>query len=245
MNTAKRIFDVHILESNRSGKTAEGEALGRVLDISGIRTHHYAVHTVDELASAFGKIAKHPRCLDHHRHFLPFLHFALHASEAGVFIKGKLIRWDLLRELLSPLRDRLQGNLMIAMSACAGFYAYQLACSRERFTYNFLVGTRQSPLDWRDSILAFHIFYHSLFVRKAKPPEAVAAMNVPLLSRRYSFGYTFGSEVQRLYRLRRSVDEQVVAIRGRGNSPSPRPPRQWEIPDIETLRKSEFGSISK
>jgi hypothetical protein len=57
MNTAKRIFDVHILESNRSGKTAEGEALGRVLDISGIRTHHYPVHTVDEIASAFGEIA--------------------------------------------------------------------------------------------------------------------------------------------------------------------------------------------
>jgi hypothetical protein len=102
MNTAKRIFDVHILESNRSGKTAEGEALGRVLDISGIRTHHYPVHTVDELASAFGKIAKHPRCLDHHRHFLPFLHFALHASDAGVFVKRKLIRWGSLRELLGP-----------------------------------------------------------------------------------------------------------------------------------------------
>src|SRR5947207_15561043 len=149
MNTAKRIFDVHILESNRSGKTAEGEALGRVLAISGIRTHHYPVQTVDELSSAVRRITKHPRCLDHHRHFLPFLHFALHASDAGIFIKGKLIRWDLLRELLYPLRDRLEGNLMIGMSACAGFYAYQLACTGERFTKNSLSGTRKGLLVWR------------------------------------------------------------------------------------------------
>jgi len=118
------------------------------------------------------------------------------------------------------------------MSACAGFYGYQLACSRERFTYHFLVGTRQAALDWRDSVLAFHIFYHSLFVRKANPPEAVAAMNVPLLSKRYSFDYTFGSEVQRRYSVYRSVDERKVAIRGRGNPPPPKrvrkaaPPRQ-------------------
>jgi hypothetical protein len=221
MNTAKRIFDVHILESNRSGKTAEGEALGRVLDISGIRTHHYPVHTVDELGLAVGKIGKHPRCLDHHRHFLPFLHFALHASDAGIFIRGKLVRWDLLRELLKPLRERLEGNLMIGMSACAGFYAYKLACTDERFTYHFLVGTRQTRLDWTDSVLAFHIFYHSLFVRKIDPPEAVAAMNVPLLSKRYSFDYTFGSEVQRRYSGCKSVDERLVAIRGRGNPPPP------------------------
>ena len=69
MNTAKRILDVHILESNRSGKTAEGEALSRVLAISGIQAHHYGVHTVDELASAVSMIVKHPRCLNHHRHF--------------------------------------------------------------------------------------------------------------------------------------------------------------------------------
>jgi hypothetical protein len=212
MNTAKRIFDVHILESNRSGKTAEGDALVRVLAISGIQTHHYPVHTVDEFASAVGKVVKHPRCIDHHRHFLPFIHFALHASDAGVFIKGKLVRWDLLRELLAPLRDRLEGNLMIAMSACAGFYAYQLACTPERFTYNFLVGTRQSALDWRDSVLAFHIFYHSLFTRKTKPPQAVRAMNVPLLSQRYSFDYTFGKEVQRRYSVCKSVAERLVAI---------------------------------
>jgi hypothetical protein len=138
MNTAKRIFDVHILESNRSRKTAEGEALSHVLEISGIRTHLYNVHTVDELASAFGTIAKHSRCLNHHRHFLPFLHFAMHGSDAGVFVNGRLIRWNLLRELLFPLRDRLEGNLMIAMSACAGFYAYQLACTSERYTYQLL-----------------------------------------------------------------------------------------------------------
>lgn len=222
MNTAKRVFDVHIIESNRSGKTAEGEALGRVLEISGIQTHHYPVQTTAELASAVTSIARHPRCISHHRHFLPFFHFALHATEDGVMIKQKLVRWSALLDILAPLRERLEGNLMIAMSACSGFFGYQLACSRERFTYHFLVGTRRTPLDWRDSVLAFHIFYHSLFVRKAKPAEAVAAMNVPLLSKRYSFDYTLGSEVQRRYSVYRTVDPRKVAIRGRGNAPSPK-----------------------
>jgi hypothetical protein len=222
MNTAKRVFDVHIIESNRSGRTAEGEALGRVLEISGIQTHHYPVNTTDELVSAIRKIAKHPRCIPPHRHFLPFLHFALHAKENGVMVKNKLVRWSTLLEFMTPLRERLEGNLMIAMSACAGFYGYQLACSRERFTYHFLVGTRRTPLDWRDSVLAFHIFYHSLFVRRMRPQDAVVAMNVPLLTERYCFDYTFGSEVQRRYRLYRSVDERKVAIRGRGNPPTPK-----------------------
>jgi hypothetical protein len=219
MNTSKRFFDVHVIESNRSGKTAEGEALEHVLTISGIKTYHYPVSNSKELAGAFSKIAEHPRCLPHHRHFLPFLHFALHATESGVLVKGKLVHWNSLLELLAPVRQRLEGNLMIAMSACAGFYGYQLACSHERFTYHFLVGTRRTPLDWRDSILAFHIFYHSLFVRKTQPQEAVAAMNVPLLSERYSFDYTFGSEVQRRYRVYKSVDQRLVATRGRGNPP--------------------------
>jgi hypothetical protein len=216
-NTRKRIFDVHIIESNRSGRSAEGEALGDVLRISGICTHHYPITTVDELRTAFETIARHPRCLSHHRHFLPFLHFALHATEEGIFVAGrKLVQWRSLLELLAPLRERLEGNLFICMSACAGFYAYQLACSQERFTYHFLVGTR-SGLDWRDSVLAFHIFYHSLFVRRTSLPDAVTAMNIPLLSRRYSFDYTFGSEVKRLYHQHRAVDERLVAIRGRGN----------------------------
>ena len=40
-------------------------------------------------------------------------------------------------------------------------------------------------------------------------------MNVPLLSRRYSFDYTIGPEVQKKYRKYRTSDEDLVAIRGR------------------------------
>jgi hypothetical protein len=214
-NTKKRIFDVHIIESNRSGKTAEGEALIDVLKISGICGHHYSVADVGDLAEAFEKIRKHPRCLPYHRHFLPFLHFAMHATKDGIYLSGTaLLRWRSLLELLAPLRERLEGNLLICMSACSGFYGYQLACSDERFTYHFLVGTRRA-LDWRDSVLAFHIFYHSLFVRRTRLPDAVTAMNVPLLSRRYSFDYTIGPEVQKKYRKYRTSDEDLVAIRGR------------------------------
>jgi hypothetical protein len=70
-NTKKRTFEVHVIESNRSGKTAEGQALVDVLNISGIRVHHYPVSSIDTLAQAFDAIRRHPRCLSHHRRFLP------------------------------------------------------------------------------------------------------------------------------------------------------------------------------
>jgi hypothetical protein len=38
-------------------------------------------------------------------------------------------------------------------------------------------------------------------------------MNVPLLSKRYSFDYTFGNEVQKLFRKYRASDEDLVAVR--------------------------------
>jgi hypothetical protein len=216
-NTKKRIFDVHIIESNRSGETLEGEALLNTLKISGICGHHYSVDNVSQLAETIDLILNHTRCIPHHRHFLPFVHFAVHAIRAGIHLGGtEFLRWRSLLEVLAPLRDRLEGNLLICMSACSGFYGYQLACSNERFTYHFLVGTR-GPLDWRDSILAFHIFYHSLFVRGTRLPDAVRAMNIPVLSRRYSFDYTIGPEVQKRFRKYRTSDEDLVAVRGRQN----------------------------
>jgi hypothetical protein len=216
MNIKKRIIDVHIVESNKPSETdAEANALASVLTISSITAHRYYPQSRAELAETFQRIAAHPRCLSHHRHFLPFLHFALHASRAGVFLRGsELVTWAELLTLLAPLRERLEGNLLISMSACFGFYGYRLACSLERFTYHFLVGTRKS-LDWRDAVLAYHVFYHSLFFRQARLPTAVVAMNSSLLSRGYAFDYTFGSEVQRNYRERFSTDETIVAVRGK------------------------------
>jgi hypothetical protein len=167
-------------------------------------------------------ISRHPRCIPHHRHFLPFIHFALHANRAGILVGGtSLIEWRDLLTILSPLRERLEGNLLISMSACHGFYGYRLACSFERFTYHFLVGTRVE-LDWRDTVLAYHVFYHSLFFRKVTLPRAVAAMNSSLLSRGYSFDYTFGSEVQQRYKRFFTQDESIVAARNKAKRVTPR-----------------------
>jgi len=213
MNIKKRIIDVHIVESNKTAEPdAEASALVSVLKISGISAHQYHPQSREELADTFQCIANHPRCIPHHRHFLPFLHFALHASRNGVFVRGsELVTWHNLLAMLAPLRERLEGNLLISMSACHGFYGYRLACSFERYTYHFLVGTRKS-LDWRDAVLAFHVFYHSLFFRQARLQSAVTAMNSSLLSRTYAFDYTFGSEVQRNYLKTFSIDE-IVAVR--------------------------------
>jgi len=219
MNTKKRVFDVHIIESNKpTERDAEGDALAGILTISDIQAHKYIVKTIPELQDAILRIAKHPRCIPHHRHFLPFLHFALHANRTGILLRGKeLVEWSDLLDLLLPLRKRLEGNLLICMSACEGFYGYQMACSAERFPYHFMIGSRKK-IDWRDGILAYHIFYHSLLFRKARLPEAVAAMNTGLLSRGYSFDYTYGSEVQRLSSQHAFTnDERVVAVRGKGN----------------------------
>ena len=219
MNTEKRVFDVHIIESNKpTEKDAEADALAGILTISGIQAHKYNVKTIPELQAAILKISKHPRCIPHHRHFLPFLHFALHANQTGILLQGKeLVEWNDLLELLLPLRNRLEGNLLICMSACEGFYGYKMACSAEKFTYHFMVGTKKT-IDWRDAILAYHIFYHQLFFRKARFHEAAKAMNVDLLSRHYSFDYTYGSEVRRLSSQNAfTTDEKVVAIRGKGN----------------------------
>jgi hypothetical protein len=127
MNIKKRTIDVHIVESNKPSETdAEANALASVLTISGITAHRYYPKTRAELADTFQRIAAHPRCLGHHRHFLPFLHFALHASRSGVFLRGsEPVTWTDLLTLLSPLRERLEGNLLISMSAWFGFYGYQ------------------------------------------------------------------------------------------------------------------------
>jgi hypothetical protein len=183
MNVKKRTLDVHIIESNRPEEpNAEGNALASVLKISDVNAHQYIVHTRDDLCNAVAEITRHPRCIPHHRRFLPFLHFAMHASQDGVYLNGcELIEWAELLKILSPLRERLEGNLLIAMSACEGFYAFRLACSSERYTYHFLVGTRKE-VDWRDVVLAFHVFYHSLFFESIDLAQAVRAMNIDALS---------------------------------------------------------------
>lgn len=214
MNTRRRILDVHIIESNRPTEPiAEGMALTSILKISDIEAHPYVVGTRADLKAAVATIAAHPRCIPHHRHFLPFFHFALHATRRGILLRGKeLIQWPELLTIMTPLRERLQGNLLIAMSACEGFFGFRLACCFERYTYYFLVGPR-TRIDWRDSLLAYHVFYHSLFFRRAKPPKAVDAMNRSLLSRSYAFDYTLGPEVQRNFKKYLSIDEDIVAMR--------------------------------
>jgi hypothetical protein len=144
MNIKKRIIDVHTIESNKPSESdAEALALASVLNISGISAHRYYPKTPADLMSEVERVSKHPRCIPHHRHFLPFIHFALHASRSGILVGGtSLVEWRDLLVILGPLRERLEGNLLISMSACHGFYGYRLACSFERFTYHFLVGTR-------------------------------------------------------------------------------------------------------
>lgn len=108
MNIKKRTVDVRIIESNKPSETdAEAQALASVLTISGITAHRYYPQTQADLTDTVQRIAAHPRCIPYHRHFLPFLHFALHASRAGVFLGGtNLIKWCELLTLLSPLRER-------------------------------------------------------------------------------------------------------------------------------------------
>jgi len=220
MNFKKRTFHVHLIESNAPGEPfAEGEAFAAIFKILKIEAHRHRVEDENDLIQAFEKIKEDPDTpAGNHRYVLPWFHFALHADADGILLsRKKRILWKRLFELLGPLREKLEGNLMICMSACYGFYGYKMAQTEERYTYYTLIGPRKDIL-WQDSVLAYHVFYNKLLGRKSekhvksanKSPtrmvhlrratrikEAVDAMNRLGLSEAYRFGHTNGYQVRR------------------------------------------------
>jgi hypothetical protein len=200
MNVKKRKFHVHLIESNAySTSDAEAKAFQAILKISGIPSSTYSVRNLTEFRKAIEEVENHKWTIaNSHRKYLPWLHFALHGCQDGILLSKKVkISWDELREILAPLSKKLEGNLMLCMSACHGFFGYKMSETMSNLPYHFLLGTRKK-LDWEDAVLAFHVFYRKLFCTRSIR-DAVEAMNALKLGKRYSFDYKWGAEIQQAY----------------------------------------------
>jgi hypothetical protein len=99
-------FLVYIVESpspvDLYHKRYEGEALGRALELAGIRSEHKLVVNTEALQAALQVGLK--ELLDEHRDYLPIVHLSAHGGEDGVQLTdGTIITWTGLRELVAPV----------------------------------------------------------------------------------------------------------------------------------------------
>lgn len=109
----------------------------------------------------------------------PVIHLSAHGNEQGIQLSsGESIGWDVLRGLLLPVNESLNGVLLLAMSACQGFSACKMAMSADSETHPYIamVGDFREPT-WADTVVGFLTFYH-LVAKGRGLQEAVDAMNI-------------------------------------------------------------------
>lgn len=108
----------------------------------------------------------------------PIVHLSAHGSHHGIELSSKeVIAWQVLRELLVPVNQSLNGCLLLCMSACQGYSACQMAMQvgNDPHPYYGMIGSCESPT-WSDTAVSYLSFYH-LLSKGRSIPESVKGMS--------------------------------------------------------------------
>lgn len=164
-------FTVYVVESpsplDLYEMRYEGEILQKALQLANIPSVHRLAVNMDSFKTALGYgLLLH---LSYGELLPPILHISAHGNNEGIELtSGESVDWPLLRDLLMPINKVLNGNLLICMSSCGGFYASCMALSEkelmpspENVPFFGLVGNREKPT-WSETAIAFLTFYHLL-----------------------------------------------------------------------------------
>lgn len=110
---------------------------------------------------------------------VPILHISAHGSTEGISLSsGEFISWIALRELLIPINNKLNHNLIVCMSSCEGYSGCRMAMHIESSEYPFyaVIGNSQKPT-WPETAIGFATLYH-LIKKGVAVLTAVEAMRI-------------------------------------------------------------------
>lgn len=186
---------VHIIESPSAddlldGRT-EGRILSEILDLAGIPYCYSLVTNLETFDRALDE-----RLLDAFEEYQlpPILHLSMHGDKNGIVLSDNtVLAWDGLRELLTPLNNEMEGELLICMSSCFGSSGSRMAMHEDTAQpFWALVGNKHS-VSWEDAAVAYVTFYHLLF--KGIPVEECVD-RMKLASNDNNFGVWSGHEIK-------------------------------------------------
>jgi hypothetical protein len=106
---------------------------------------------------------------------LPILHISAHGNSNGLQLSsGETIDWSNLRQLLAPINQALNNNLLVCLSCCEGYSGTRMAMFVEDQGYPFygIVANSENPV-WSETAVAYLTFYHLV----AKGEDLVDAVN--------------------------------------------------------------------
>ena len=167
---------VYIVESPSDVDMLDGRAEGRLLtealSLTGIKSvYKMAVSKETFVRSLRGELVDAVKEMNGS----PILHLSAHGDKRGIELTDKtFVGWEKLREVLLPINQVMNGQLLVCMSSCKGFQGLQMAMYKDDLPFFGLVGNAATP-SWGNTSVAFVTFYHLLF-KGVVVPDAVAAM---------------------------------------------------------------------
>jgi hypothetical protein len=107
----------------------------------------------------------------------PIIHISCHGNSEGLQLSnGDFISWTELSDLLRPINEALNNQLVLSMSCCEGYAGIRMAMTLDNTAdpYFCLIGTPDKPT-WADTCVAFTCLYHRIN-KGAHISDAVDAM---------------------------------------------------------------------
>lgn len=174
---------VYIIESpsprDLSDGRTEGNALCETFKLAGIKHSYSLAVNLDEFlrALALGEGLPFLDAYRKHGEEAPVLHLSMHGNTDGVQLTdGRILSWDDLRDILSPINSALPLGLMVTFSTCGGAASIRMSMSEDVNHKPFYVtvgSTREVP--WDEALIAYAVFYHNWF-RELPAMECVKLM---------------------------------------------------------------------
>jgi len=111
--------------------------------------------------------------------FFPVVHFFGHGNADGIAVheNSESVDWTQLREVLRPLQQTSQGNIVFCFDVCHGLKGFKIARRFFPLPFLALIGPNQ-PIGGVESLRAFTEFYKAASVDIADLDNAVNRMNV-------------------------------------------------------------------
>jgi hypothetical protein len=204
-----KFFHVYIIESPSAddfyNKRFEGEALEKTLNLSGISSSHHLVVDLKTFYNSFFNGLK--EYFDRRETFLPpIIHLSAHGNNNGIELtNGNTISWDIIKILVTPVNNSLNGGLLLCMSSCEGFAGCQMAMQNGELPFWAIIGNNDKPT-WGETNIGFAAFYH-LFRSDKNIFESVSGMKAA--SGNSNFMHIEGQIAQNLY-LQRLRSEDIM-----------------------------------
>ncbi|KCZ88458.1 hypothetical protein [Hyphomonas jannaschiana] len=171
---------VHIVESPSAydmldGRT-EGRSLSEFLELAQIDSSYSLATTRETFETALSE--RLSAAVQRFDPKLPIIHLSMHGNQQGIGLTdGHFLSWDDLRTVLLPIQNALQGQLLICISSCSGYYGCQMAMYEDNEQPFWSLVANSEEATWHDSAVAFVTFYHQFF-KTGNIYSSVEAMKV-------------------------------------------------------------------